>query len=68
MNLEMQAHPDARCYRTKAVLNFNDLCLIYRYASADGRYSLCSHDVDIADEATGSNMGKLDLQCSIHVC
>ncbi|CAM8961541.1 unnamed protein product [Rhodiola kirilowii] len=54
----IKAHPDARFYRTKAVLNFNDLCLIYGYTSADGRYSLSSHDVDIDDEATGANMAE----------
>lgn len=64
----MQTHPDARSYRTKALLNFNDLCLIYGYASADGRYSLSSHDVDIADEATRSNMGMLDFHFYINVC
>ncbi|XVE53513.1 hypothetical protein DITRI_Ditri03aG0009400 [Diplodiscus trichospermus] len=53
----IKAHPDARSYRTKAVLNFNDLCLIYGYTTADGRYSRSSHDVDFDDEVQGLNMG-----------
>ena len=53
----MQAHPDARSYKTKAVLNFNDLCLIYGYTTADGRYSRSSHDLDFDDEVYVLNMG-----------
>ncbi|KAA8525642.1 hypothetical protein F0562_007476 [Nyssa sinensis] len=53
----IKAHPDARPYKTKAVLNFNDLCLIYGYTAADGRYSRSSHDVDIDDELQGVNLG-----------
>ncbi|XP_059592277.1 L10-interacting MYB domain-containing protein isoform X3 [Vitis vinifera] len=50
-------HPDARSYKTKAVLNFNDLYLIYGYTTADGRYSRSSHDMDIDDDIQGMNMG-----------
>ncbi|KAI8569315.1 hypothetical protein RHMOL_Rhmol02G0269400 [Rhododendron molle] len=32
----IKTHPDARPYKTKAVPNFNDLCLIYGYTTADG--------------------------------
>lgn len=53
----MQAHPDARSYKTKAMLNFSDLCLIYGYTTADGRYSRSSHDLDFDDEVQGVNMG-----------
>ncbi|XP_038700570.1 L10-interacting MYB domain-containing protein [Tripterygium wilfordii] len=56
-NAYIQAHPDARSYRTKPVLNFNDLRVIYEYTTADGRYSRSSHDVDIDDEVLGVNMG-----------
>lgn len=52
----MQAHPDARPYKTKSVLNFNDLCLIYGYTAADGRYSRSSHDIDNDDEIQGVNL------------
>lgn len=55
----MQFHPDARSYKTKAVLNFNDLYLIYGYTTADGRYSRSSHDMDIDDDVQGMNMGML---------
>ncbi|GLT76089.1 hypothetical protein SLA2020_477700 [Shorea laevis] len=54
----IKAHPDARCYKTKPVLNFNDLCLIYGYTVADGRYSRSSHDVDFDDEVQGLNPGE----------
>lgn len=52
----LKVHPDARPYKTKAVLNFNDLCLIYGYTSADGRYSRSSHDVDVEDDIQGVNL------------
>ena len=44
-------------YKTKPVQNFNDLCLIYGYTAADGRYSRSSHDLDIDEEMQGVNMG-----------
>ncbi|XP_039007618.1 L10-interacting MYB domain-containing protein-like [Hibiscus syriacus] len=56
-NAYIKAYPDARSYRMKALLNFNDLCLIYGYATADGRYSRSSHDLDFDDEVQGLNMG-----------
>jgi hypothetical protein len=54
-----QAYPDARSYRTKAVVNFSDLCMIYGYTTADGRYSRSSHDLDFDEEVQGVNMGML---------
>ncbi|XP_076906229.1 uncharacterized protein LOC143562255 [Bidens hawaiensis] len=53
----IKAHPDARSYKTKSVHSFTDLCLIYGYTTADGRYSRSSHDVDIDDEVPGVNLG-----------
>lgn len=53
----LKVHPEVRTYKTKSVLNFNDLCLIYGYTSADGRYSRSSHDVDFDDEIQRVNMG-----------
>lgn len=44
-------------YKTKPVLNFNDLCLIYGYTVADGRYSMSSHDLGFEDEINGVNIG-----------
>ncbi|KAK7293115.1 hypothetical protein RJT34_15976 [Clitoria ternatea] len=52
----VKAHPDARCYRTKPVLNFDDLCMIYGHAVADGRYSLSSHDVSLDDQVQGLHL------------
>ncbi|PIN17903.1 hypothetical protein CDL12_09429 [Handroanthus impetiginosus] len=53
----IKIHPEARPYRTKSVLNFDDLCLIYGHTVADGRYSRSSHDVDVDDEIQGANFG-----------
>ncbi|XP_061365263.1 uncharacterized protein LOC133308635 [Gastrolobium bilobum] len=56
----VKAHPDARCYRTKSLLNFDDLCMIYGYTIADGRYSLSSHDVSLDDQVPlGDGMGSI---------
>ncbi|KAL0330188.1 UNVERIFIED_CONTAM: hypothetical protein Sradi_5005500 [Sesamum radiatum] len=54
----IKIHPEARPYRTKSVLNFDDLCLIYGYTVADGRYSRSSHDVDVEDENPGAHLGE----------
>lgn len=59
----MQAYPDARSYRTKAVLNFNDMCMIYGYTTADGRYSRSSHDLDFEEELQGVHMGMNPFTC-----
>ncbi|WCJ30413.1 L10-interacting MYB domain-containing protein [Euphorbia peplus] len=55
----LKIHPDARSYRTKSVLNFNNMCFIYGYTTADGRYSRSSHDLDIDDEISAANMGDM---------
>lgn len=60
----LQAHPEARVYKTKPVINFNDLCLIYGYTVADGRYSRSSHDLDFEDEINGVNIGVCSCSCS----
>ncbi|XP_022636618.1 uncharacterized protein LOC106760000 isoform X2 [Vigna radiata var. radiata] len=52
----LKSHPDTRCYRTKPVLNFDDLCVIYGNAVADGRYSLSSHDVRLDDKLQGLHL------------
>lgn len=46
----MQANPDAQAFRNRALTYFDDMCLIYGYTQADGRYSRSSHDVDFDDE------------------
>lgn len=53
LRLYVQAHPDARPFKTKPMLNFNDLCLICGYTAADGRYSRSSHDMDKDDDTHG---------------
>lgn len=57
----MQEHPDARSYRTKAILNFSDLSFIYNYSSPNGRYSQSSHDVDFDDVVRGLIVGSYTL-------
>jgi hypothetical protein len=44
MFLCMQAHPDAHVFRKKVAPCYNDLCIIYGHAVADGRYSLSCFD------------------------
>ncbi|XP_048324377.1 uncharacterized protein LOC107411969 isoform X2 [Ziziphus jujuba] len=51
----IKAHPDAQFYRNRALINFNDLCLIYAHTTADGRYSLSSHDIDFDDDIQAMN-------------
>ncbi|XP_027363305.1 uncharacterized protein LOC113870933 isoform X2 [Abrus precatorius] len=46
----IKAHPHAQAYRSTAPVNIKDLCLIYAHKSADGRYSLSSHDMVFADD------------------
>ncbi|CAN0899557.1 L10-interacting MYB domain-containing protein [Linum grandiflorum] len=53
----LKVNPDARPYRTKPVLNFSDLCIVYGYTTADGRYSRSSHDLDFEDEVQGLKLG-----------
>ncbi|XP_021619891.1 uncharacterized protein LOC110620451 isoform X3 [Manihot esculenta] len=53
----IKVHPDAQFYKRKSLMNFNDLCLIYAYTTADGRYSRSSHDVDIDDDIQGLSIG-----------
>lgn len=49
----MQVHPDVQPYRTRVVPYYNDLCIIFGHAVADGRYSLSCFDVDF--ECEGRN-------------
>ncbi|KAG7572100.1 Myb/SANT-like domain [Arabidopsis suecica] len=60
-SLYLKAHPEARVYKTKPVLNFGDLCLIYGYTVADGRYSMSSHDLEVEDEINGESSGSVVL-------
>ncbi|XVF57409.1 hypothetical protein PTKIN_Ptkin06aG0203100 [Pterospermum kingtungense] len=53
----LKGQPDAQVYRNRTLMNFNDLCLIYAYTEADGRYSRSSHDIDFDDDAQGVNFG-----------
>ncbi|XP_061360841.1 L10-interacting MYB domain-containing protein-like [Gastrolobium bilobum] len=46
----IKAHPEAQALRTKVIPYYNDLCIIYGHAVADGRYSLSCFDVDFERE------------------
>lgn len=61
----MQVHPDARCYRTKPVLNFDDLCVIYGSTIADGKYSLSSHDASLDDEVQRLHLSECCFLCPL---
>lgn len=52
-DIYLQAHPDVQSYRNRSLINFNDLCLIYAHTTADGRYSISSHDLDFDDDMMG---------------
>ncbi|PPD89171.1 hypothetical protein GOBAR_DD13893 [Gossypium barbadense] len=54
-NAYIKGQPDAQVYRNRTLTNFSDLCLIYAYTQADGRYSRSSHDIDFDDDALGVN-------------
>ncbi|KAG4135636.1 hypothetical protein ERO13_D08G228200v2 [Gossypium hirsutum] len=56
-NAYIKGQPDAQVYRNRTLTNFSDLCLIYAYTQADGRYSRSSHDIDFDDDALGVNFG-----------
>ncbi|XP_023520773.1 uncharacterized protein LOC111784223 isoform X1 [Cucurbita pepo subsp. pepo] len=49
----IRAHPDIQSYRNRSLINFNDLCLIYAHTTADGRYSMSSHDLEFDDDMMG---------------
>lgn len=46
----MQAHPDAQPFKKRVIPYYDDLCIIYGHAVADGRYSLSCFDVDFEYE------------------
>ncbi|XP_043705936.1 uncharacterized protein LOC122655710 isoform X3 [Telopea speciosissima] len=54
----IKVHPDARSYKTKTLLNYSDLYVIFGYATADGRYSRSSHDVDNDDDIVAIKIGE----------
>ncbi|XP_027363308.1 uncharacterized protein LOC113870933 isoform X5 [Abrus precatorius] len=62
----IKAHPHAQAYRSTAPVNIKDLCLIYAHKSADGRYSLSSHDMVFADDdqVVKAGTGRCSRSCS----
>ncbi|XP_027934953.1 L10-interacting MYB domain-containing protein-like isoform X2 [Vigna unguiculata] len=42
----IKLHPDAEPFKTRVIPNYNDLCIVFGHAVADGRYSLSCFDVD----------------------
>ncbi|KAJ1378563.1 Myb/SANT-like domain [Sesbania bispinosa] len=58
----IKVHPDAQAFRTRVVPHYNDMCIIYGYAVADGRYSLSCFDVDFQNEEIASK--ELDDQAT----
>ena len=65
--MDLQSQPDAQVYRNRSLMNFNDLCLIYAYTQADGRYSRSSHDIDFDDDAQGVNFGVFLLLVRLYI-
>jgi len=50
----LQLHPDAEPFKTRVIPNYNDLCIVFGHAVADGRYSLSCFDVDYEYEGTNA--------------
>ncbi|RDX88564.1 L10-interacting MYB domain-containing protein, partial [Mucuna pruriens] len=50
----IKANPDAQSFKTRAIPYYNDLCIIFGHAVADGRYSLSCFDVDFEYEEIAS--------------
>ncbi|KAG4982484.1 L10-interacting MYB domain-containing protein [Glycine soja] len=46
----IKAHPDAQPFKKRVIPYYDDLCIIYGHAVADGRYSLSCFDVDFEYE------------------
>ncbi|KAL2327331.1 hypothetical protein Fmac_020758 [Flemingia macrophylla] len=61
-----EAHPDAHPFKARVVPYYNDLCIIFGHAVADGRYSLSCFDVDFEydekelDDKTTTGVGMDD--------
>ncbi|KAK7268116.1 hypothetical protein RIF29_20803 [Crotalaria pallida] len=51
---QIKIHPDVQPYRTRVVTHYNDLCIIFGHAVADGRYSLSCFDVNFECEEIAS--------------
>ncbi|XP_043695598.1 uncharacterized protein LOC122646171 isoform X2 [Telopea speciosissima] len=43
----LKIHPEARSYRTKTLLNYKDLCIIYGNETANGTVNRLTHDVNL---------------------
>ncbi|XP_042511176.1 uncharacterized protein LOC122086442 isoform X2 [Macadamia integrifolia] len=43
----LKVHPEARSYRTKTLLNYKDLCIIYGNETANGTVNCLVHDVNL---------------------
>ncbi|XP_004497637.1 uncharacterized protein [Cicer arietinum] len=50
----IKVHPDAKAFKKKVVPCYNDLCIIYGHAVADGRYSLSCFDEGFEYEENAS--------------
>ncbi|XP_031255410.1 uncharacterized protein LOC116113397 isoform X3 [Pistacia vera] len=59
----IKANPDVQAFRNRALTYFDNLCYIYGYTQADGRYSRSSHDIDLDDDVqvvhTGFEIGSI---------
>eukprot|EP00256_Glycine_max_P056339 XP_014623838.1 L10-interacting MYB domain-containing protein isoform X1 [Glycine max] len=57
----IKAHPDAQPFKKRVGLYYDDLCIIYGHAVADGRYSLSCFDVDFEYEGGNKYLDEKDL-------
>ncbi|CAL5433397.1 unnamed protein product [Camellia sinensis] len=55
----IKVHPESRSYRIKTIPYYNELCVIYRNATVEGKASLSSENANIDRNIRGSEIGGL---------
>ncbi|XP_042505006.1 uncharacterized protein LOC122081790 isoform X3 [Macadamia integrifolia] len=55
----LKIHPEARSYRTKTVLNYKDLCIIYGNETANGTVNRLVHDANLDSSTAVKVAGEL---------
>ncbi|THG04986.1 hypothetical protein TEA_018987 [Camellia sinensis var. sinensis] len=53
----LHVHPESRSYRIKTIPYYNELCVIYRNATVEGKASLSSENANIDRNIRGSEIG-----------
>ncbi|RZC66365.1 hypothetical protein C5167_010060 [Papaver somniferum] len=56
LELQLQKHPDVKCWRTKTLAHFDELAIIFGDNKANGRYSRCRNDNTVQDDDDHDNL------------